>query len=116
MDWRPTPVSGVSILVLHADEPLPDVPGAGKRTRGGTVLIRMEPGVGYAPHRHVGCEDVLVLRGGYRDVLGEHRAGDHVHYPPGSEHAPIALGGVEMVRVPLDRVAVGRQVDHIGDG
>ena len=90
--WRSSEVEGVSFLVLHLEEPLPPVPGEGRRTRGGTVLIRMEPGVGYAPHRHVGSEDVLVLQGGYRDELGEHRAGDHVHYPPGSEHAPVALG------------------------
>ena len=55
----------------------------------------MAPGRGYAPHRHVGTEDVLVLQGGYRDELGEHRRGDHVHYPAGSTHAPQALGDPE---------------------
>lgn len=87
--WRPTRVEGVWWLPLHLDEP----DGGGGRTRGAaTVLIRMDPGCAYAPHRHVGAEDVLVLAGGYRDELGEHRQGDHVRYPAGSAHAPRALG------------------------
>ena len=56
------------------------------------MLIRMEPGRGYLPHKHIGWEHVLVLQGGYRDQTGEHRQGDFVHYPPGSVHSPIALG------------------------
>ena len=56
------------------------------------VLVRMDPDCGYPPHRHLGIEDVLVLQGGYRDELGEHRAGSHVRYAAGSCHAPVALG------------------------
>jgi anti-sigma factor ChrR (cupin superfamily) len=56
------------------------------------VLIRMDPGCGYPRHRHLGIEDVLVLQGGYRDELGEHRAGAYLRYPAGSTHAPVALG------------------------
>ena len=55
-------------------------------------MIRMEPGCGYAPHRHVGTEDVLVLQGGYRDEFGRYLQGDHVHYPAGTRHSPVALG------------------------
>jgi len=55
------------------------------------ALIRMEPGLGYPPHRHRGPEEVLVLRGGYRDERGEHRAGTFVRYEDGSSHAPTAL-------------------------
>jgi anti-sigma factor ChrR (cupin superfamily) len=59
---------------------------------GGTVLIRMAPGRGYPAHRHLDIEEVLVLAGGYRDELGEHRAGEYVRYPAGCDHAPVALG------------------------
>ena len=56
------------------------------------MLIRMEPGCGYPPHRHCDVEEVLVLSGGYADEVGEHRAGSYVRYEAGSEHSPIALG------------------------
>ena len=97
LPWRPTRRAGISWIPLHLGEPAAPPPDAGPAAarRGpvpATVLIRMEPGHGYAAHRHVGTEDVLVLRGGYRDAWGVHRRGDHVHYPAGSVHAPVALG------------------------
>lgn len=98
LPWRATREPGVSWLPLH----LADASG-GRSTRssevesggeGGdaTVLIRMEPGHGYPPHRHRGVEEVLVLSGGYRDERGTWRAGEYVRYPAGSVHAPVALG------------------------
>jgi len=56
------------------------------------VLIRMDPGCGYPPHRHQGIEDVLVLQGGYRDGQGQHSAGSYFRYAAGSSHAPVAMG------------------------
>ena len=96
--WRETRVPGVSWIPLHLEEgtglrAATGGNGSAGRTRGGaTVLIRMAPGRGYAPHRHLGAEDVLVLLGGYADERGTYRQGEHVHYPPGSVHAPRALG------------------------
>lgn len=55
-------------------------------------MIRMAPGCGYPPHRHVGAEDVVILRGGYRDETGVHVEGTFVSYPAGSAHAPVACG------------------------
>lgn len=66
----------------------------------------MAPGQGYRPHRHVGTEDVLVLCGGYRDAEGEHRAGDHVHYPAGTSHSPVALGDSERPAGPANPACV----------
>lgn len=66
--------------------------GGSPSARETTALIRMEPGCGYPPHRHVDVEEVLVLAGAYRDALGVHRAGDYVRYEAGSAHAPRALG------------------------
>lgn len=90
--WRATRHRGVAWLPLHLGE-VPD--GSAHGPVEGVVLIRMEPGCGYPPHTHVGVEDVLVLRGGYRDEHGTHRTGDYVRYAAGSSHAPIALGAPE---------------------
>ena len=95
-------MEGVEWIPLHQDEP----PGSGRGPVGAVVLIRMAPGRGYARHRHVGAEDVLVLGGGYRDESGEHRAGDHVHYPPGSVHTPVALGRADRPASPENSVCV----------
>lgn len=81
-------MEGVEWIPLHVE----GQPGPDHAPVGAVVLIRMAPGRGYARHRHVGSEEVLVLQGGYRDEQGDHLAGEHVHYPPGSVHTPVALG------------------------
>ena len=87
LPWRSTRHPGVTWFPLHA------APEGGDGDA--TVLIRMAPGSSYPRHRHVGVEEVLVLAGGYRDERGEHRSGDYVRYPAGSEHHPVALGDAE---------------------
>ncbi|MBL8862287.1 MAG: cupin domain-containing protein [Planctomycetes bacterium] len=87
--WRATRHPGVDWAPLHLAEG-----AAGPRES--AVLIRMAPGCGYPPHRHVGVEEVLVLAGGYRDARGEHRAGTYLRYEAGSEHAPVALGDPDL--------------------
>ena len=82
--WLATRVEGVSWLPLHLTG---DGPG-----NDGAVLIRMEPGRGYPPHRHLGIEEVLVLAGGYEDDSGVHRAGTYLRYEAGSVHSPVAVG------------------------
>ena len=89
--WRSTRVDGVSWVPLWQEARGETSEREGRSRGGAAVLIRMEAGSGYAPHRHVGTEDVLVLQGGYADRFGVHRAGDHVHYAAGTEHAPRAL-------------------------
>jgi anti-sigma factor ChrR (cupin superfamily) len=88
IDWRATASPGVSWYLL-ASEPTGEARGA---ATGATVMIRMEPGCGYPPHKHLDVEEVLVLAGGYRDEFGTYEAGDYVRYEKGSVHAPIALG------------------------
>lgn len=86
IEFRETKQPGISIHTYSHD----------KDTGRAAVLIRMEPGCGYPAHRHRGTEDVLVVQGAYQDSQGIHRAGDFVHYPDGSSHAPIACGGDEV--------------------
>ncbi len=86
--WRHTRTAGVEWYPIVETTP---------SSRGGAddcdsvVLIRMHPGSGYPPHRHVGVEDVLILEGGYGDEYGIHLAGSYVRYPAGSVHSPVAL-------------------------
>lgn len=91
--WRETSVPGVAWLPLHL------VREDGGPRQDSAVLIRMEPGRGYPPHRHLDVEEVLILAGGYRDEAGEnageHRAGTYLRYEAGSVHAPVALGDPE---------------------
>lgn len=79
--WRETRYAGTSVFFYVSDE----------RTGRVVALIRMLAGCGYPRHRHTGAEQVLVLRGGYRDEFGEHTAGRFVTYAAGSSHTPVAL-------------------------
>lgn len=90
IEWVPLHLADGGERARHGDRTARD--GAPPRPEESTVLIRMAPGCGYPAHRHVGIEEVLVLRGGYRDDRGEHVAGDYVRYPAGCVHAPVALG------------------------
>lgn len=92
LPWRSTRHRGIAWLPLHAAEAGPRGEPEAERATDATVLIRMDPGCGYPRHRHNGVEEVMILRGGYRDELGEHRAGSYVRYAAGSEHTPVALG------------------------
>ena len=83
--FKSTRYPGVWIHFFHYDE----------ATRHAAVLIRMEPGCSYPRHRHRGAEELFVLRGGYRDDRGEHRAGEYVRYEDGTVHHPVALDGDE---------------------
>ncbi len=96
VDWRATRHRGIEWAPLHD--------AADDRADGAdsTVLIRMQPGCGYPPHRHVGVEEVLVLRGGYRDDRGEHVAGAYLRYPAGSVHAPVATGRADLPAGPAN--------------
>lgn len=95
--WRATRHAGIAWFPLHlGDAPAGESPpGDARAPVEAVVLIRMEPGCGYPAHTHVGVEDVLVLRGGYRDERGEYRAGAYVRYAAGSRHTPVALGARE---------------------
>ena len=86
IDWQPTGIDGIVLAPLY-----PTSIARGEPTQA-TVLIRMSPGVGYPQHRHLEVEEVLVLRGGYRDELGTYKSGDYVRYDAGSVHSATALG------------------------
>ncbi len=94
--WRSTRVAGVQWYLLATEQGPGGTAEGATAADGASVLIRMEPGCGYPPHRHLDVEEVLVLAGGYQDAEGIHRAGDYVRYEAGSSHAPVALGETDV--------------------
>jgi len=79
--FKETSHEGVWIHFLHSN----------RETGHAAVLIKMAPGCSYPKHRHKGAEELFILQGGYRDELGEYRAGEYVRYEDGSTHHPVAL-------------------------
>ncbi len=55
-------------------------------------LVKFAPGKGVPVHSHQGEELTLLLRGAYRDALGEWRAGDLADLTGDHTHEPIAFG------------------------
>ena len=55
-------------------------------------LVKFAPGKGVPIHSHEGEELTLLLRGAYRDELGEWRAGDLADLDHEHTHEPVAIG------------------------
>ncbi len=55
-------------------------------------LVKFAPGKGVPVHSHKGEELTLLMRGAYRDGLGEWRAGDLSDLDQDHTHEPIAIG------------------------
>jgi anti-sigma factor ChrR (cupin superfamily) len=104
LPWRATKSVGVSWYPLHVVE------GGGPGTDS-TVLVKMEPGCGYPPHRHLDVEEVLVLAGTYRDGSGDHPAGSYLRYPAQSAHAPVAAGDEPCVLFAVARGGIALDRD-----
>jgi hypothetical protein len=80
----PSGIPGVDVIPVEA----PSFPGAL------TVLARIQPGVHFPLHAHVGDETMLILSGGLREVGGQEAwGGDELFRPDGSQHAFVALEG-----------------------
>jgi len=63
--------------------------------KAGLLLYRIEAGAprdAFAPHRHVGGEAYLVLKGVIADDTGRYPQGSFVWLPPDSKHTPWAEG------------------------
>jgi anti-sigma factor ChrR (cupin superfamily) len=97
--WISTHHPGISWHPLDPEE-------VAAKTKDVVVLIRMAPGRGYPPHRHLGVEHVLVLQGGYVDELGEHRAGTMLRYAAGSAHSPVAAGDPDLPESAKNRACI----------
>ncbi len=67
---------------------LHDLPLSAKSS-GQLRLLRIAPGKAMPEHGHGGEEITLVLKGAYRDVFGEFRAGDVADLDDSVEHRPV---------------------------
>lgn len=74
--WIDSGLPGVMLKVLYADQ-------ASDRQ---TVLVRIEAGVHYPRHRHVGLEECLVLEGDLNMDNVRLKAGDFIVNPDGEIH------------------------------
>jgi mannose-6-phosphate isomerase-like protein (cupin superfamily) len=72
----PLDIPGISARKLHVDAKANRV----------TMLVRMEPGTSYPPHRHGGFEECFVLEGDLRVGDAVLRAGDYQVVGEGSVH------------------------------
>jgi len=74
--WRPGLVPGLSVLPLHEFDGV------------STALVRWAPDTRFNAHSHPGGEEILVLRGLFRDEQGSYPAGTWLRNPRWSRHAP----------------------------
>ena len=83
LEWRPSPLEGVSVKILLQDE------------NGGvlTMLAKMEPGATIPDHEHTGLEQSYVLEGSLEDHDGVCGPGQNVWRPAGSRHVATAPNG-----------------------
>jgi len=72
--WQPSRAEGVELMPLH------------KHGSEQIALIRFSPDTVYPTHVHEGGEEILVLRGEFRDAHGEYPQGSWMRYPDRSEH------------------------------
>ncbi len=82
--WVPSPMAGVERRMLDR---------IGDEVARATSIVRYAPGSHFAPHRHGGGEEFLVLEGVFQDEYGEFPAGSYVRNPPTSRHTPGSAPG-----------------------
>lgn len=91
LPWRASPSPGVEWKKLFHD------PATGESA----VLLRFEAGASYAPHRHPGGEEYLVLEGTLSDGGTTLGPGSYVRHEEGSVHHPRSEDGcLVFVRLP----------------
>ncbi len=77
-NWRFAGAIGAAFAILSRDA----------RTGAMLLLGRMKPAKFYPEHRHLGMEEILILRGGFEDQYGDFTAGMYTAYEPGTVHRP----------------------------
>ncbi len=84
--WKPV-LPGISQHILDA-----------KGYKQGVLrLLKISPGVKMARHSHREEELTLILRGAYRDEIGDFRAGDLADLDSETTHSPMAFGDEDCI-------------------
>ena len=94
--WHPGLVPGLSVMPLHEHDGV------------STALVRWAPETRFNPHTHPGGEEILVLKGVFRDEDGDYPAGTWIRNPRGSRHAPYT--GAEGALIYVKVGAIGANV------
>jgi anti-sigma factor ChrR (cupin superfamily) len=79
--FLPGSAPGLTVLPLHSHE--------GESC----ALVRWAPGTRFAPHRHWGGEEILVLEGTFQDEMGDYPKGTWLRSPHLSQHNPFSEEG-----------------------
>jgi anti-sigma factor ChrR (cupin superfamily) len=77
-NWRFAGALGAAFAILSRDA----------RTGAMLLLGRMKPAKFFPEHRHLGLEEILILRGGFEDQYGDFTSGMYTSYEPGTVHRP----------------------------
>jgi len=97
--YRPGLVPGLTVLPLHEHAGV------------STALVRWAPQTRFNEHTHPGGEEILVLKGVFRDEDGEYPAGSWLRNPRWSRHSPytgkegaliyVKVGAIDAPVIPL---------------
>lgn len=79
LEWRPSPMKGVSRRMLDR---------IGDEVARATTIVRYDPGSHFSAHTHTGGEEFIVLDGVFQDEHGDFPVGSYVRNPPTSSHTP----------------------------
>ncbi len=79
--FMPGQVDGLTVSPLHEHDGV------------STALVRWAPGCRFAPHRHFGGEEIVVLEGTFCDEHGEYPEGTWIRSPHLSHHTPFSSEG-----------------------
>lgn len=79
LPWVPSPAIGVERRMIERD---------GDEVARVTSVVRYAPNSHFAPHRHNGGEEFLVLEGVFNDEHRAYPAGSYVRNPVGTAHQP----------------------------
>ncbi len=107
--WEPGPSEGVELFHFTGGE---KVQGAV------TGFVRIQPGMAFPDHEHVGEEHVLVLSGTLEEQSGErYHPGEIAKMPTGSKHAFRAVGQAVLLTMAIVQggVIIGGQLIAPGD-
>jgi len=74
--WKPSGIPGVDVCRLRGS----------LESKSGAAYYKIGPGRSLPPHKHVGSEDCLVIKGSACDENGIYTAGMYVHNAPGTDH------------------------------
>jgi anti-sigma factor ChrR (cupin superfamily) len=89
-EWNASGMPGISVKRLY-DDPA---------TKLSTVLLRLQPGAKYPPHKHLDAEQCLVVEGDVRLADSVYHAGDFIVAVAGSQHPTITtVSGATMLLI-----------------